>query len=166
MKSTKSTWGAHLLLDIMKFLIALSALLAITAATSEWTCDDCNAVVNTIATWLSGQESIDRQVEVLLAEVCPAVEDVDGCVENLPAFWNKVAMVLWPGYWDADAEWMCALEGLCGDGFCGMEEDPERCASVIATLIPLALPALAGGSTPESTARICNLAFPDTCPAY
>ena len=98
----------------MKFLIALSALLAVTATTSEWTCDDCNAVVNTLATYLSGQESIDNQVEILLAEVCPRTDNPDDCVEKLPAFWNQIAMVLWPGYWNADAEWMCAQEGLCG----------------------------------------------------
>merc|ERR1711892_783283 len=150
----------------MKLLIALSALLAITAATSEWTCDDCNAVVNTIATWLSGQESIDKQVEVLLAEVCPMDEHPEDCVEGLPAFWNKIAMVLWPGYWDASAEWMCGgmgtramtcdectegimagvdqllsdefvagiVDALSGDGFCGMEEDPEECSAIMAAL--------------------------------
>ena len=55
---------------------------------------------------------------------------------------------------------------MSGDGFCGMEEDPERCFTVIATLIPMALPALAGASNPEGTMKLCNLAFPDTCPAY
>merc|ERR1712071_436960 len=96
----------------MKFLIALSALLGITAATSEWTCDDCNAVVNTLATYLSSQESIDKQVEILIAEVCPSVVNAEECLEGLPAFWTKIAMVMWPGYYTADAEWMCAQEGL------------------------------------------------------
>merc|ERR1712215_201478 len=186
---------------IMKFLFALSSLLALTAA--EWTCDDCTAVVGALATYLSSEESIDNQVAILLAEVCPQAENPDECLEQLPAFWAKVAGVLWPGYYQPDAEWMCAQEGLCGpaardinceecfqgiqgsidqllsepfingivealsgDGFCGMEEDPELCANIIAELIPLALPILAGGSTLEGQQDACNSAVPDTCPAF
>merc|ERR1719402_1430355 len=172
----------------MKFLLALSSLLALTAA--EWTCDDCTAVVGALAT--------------ILAEVCPQAENPDECLEQLPAFWAKVAAVLWPGYYQPDAEWMCAQEGLCGpavrdinceecfqgiqgsidqllsepfingivealsgDGFCGMEEDPELCATVIAQLIPLALNALAANGDPDAFATaICNMAIPDTCPAF
>ena len=58
------------------------------------------------------------------------------------------------------------VEALSGNGFCGGTEDPEMCAKVIADLIPLALPALAGGFDSESTPMICNMAVPDTCPAY
>eukprot|EP00092_Neocalanus_flemingeri_P011905 GFUD01012837.1.p1 GENE.GFUD01012837.1~~GFUD01012837.1.p1 ORF type:complete len:190 (-),score=42.54 GFUD01012837.1:96-665(-) len=187
----------------MKFLLALSAVLAINTATAEWTCDDCNAVVNTLGAYLSSGESIPNQVDILLAEVCPQVEDVDGCVNGLPAFWTKIANVLWPGYYAPEATWMCAQEGLCGapatrtitceecnegimatieqinseefvsgivdalsgDGFCGTVEDPELCATTIAVLIPLALPALAGAFDAEGGAIICNRAIPDTCPA-
>ena len=95
----------------MKFLISL---LAFSAATAEWTCDDCNAVVGTLGTYLSSQDSIDRQVEVLVAEVCPQADDVDMCIERLPAFWNTIAMVLWPGYFNPEETFMCAQEGLCG----------------------------------------------------
>ena len=34
------------------------------------------------------------------------------------------------------------VDVLSGEGFCGMEEDPEMCAGVIAELIPAALPLL------------------------
>merc|ERR1711970_1603785 len=175
---------------IMKFLFALSSLLAITAA--EWTCDDCTAVVVALATTLTSEESIDNQVAILLAEVCPQAENPDECLEQLPAFWAKVAGVLWPGYYRPDAEWMCAQEGLCGaavrDINCeecfqgiqasidqllsepfinGIEEDPDLCATVIAQLIPLALNALAANGDPDAFATaICNKAIPDTCPAF
>merc|ERR1711872_509853 len=122
----------------MKLILALSALLAISSADQ---CSDCTAVVTTLATYLTSEESISRQVDVLLAEVCPGAEDVDACVTGLPDFWSRVAMVLWPGYYNAEAEWMCATNGiaasieqllseefvmgivdaLSGDGFCGME---------------------------------------------
>ena len=189
---------------IMKFIIALSCLLAVASATSDATCEDCQAVVMTLSAYLSAEESVGRQVEILLAEVCPRSDNPEECVEKLPTFWGKIAMVLWPGYFNPDGEWMCATEDLCGapgtrgmtcdecrggireaigqllseefvsgivdalsgDGFCGMDEDPELCAKVIADLIPLALPALAGGFDSEQTGTICNMAVPDTCPAY
>ena len=46
-----------------------------------------------------------------------------------------------------------------------MDEDPEMCASVIAQLIPAALPALAAGFDPAAGNDICNMAVPDTCMA-
>eukprot|EP00091_Calanus_sinicus_P015513 TRINITY_DN3383_c0_g1_i12.p1 TRINITY_DN3383_c0_g1~~TRINITY_DN3383_c0_g1_i12.p1 ORF type:complete len:201 (-),score=77.48 TRINITY_DN3383_c0_g1_i12:8-610(-) len=189
---------------IMKLIIALSCLLAVASATSEATCEDCQAVVMTLSAYLSAEESVGRQVEVLLAEVCPQAESPEDCVEQLPAFWGRIAMVLWPGYFNPDAEWMCATEDVCGapgtrgmtcdeclggiqgaieqllseefvsgivealsgEGFCGMEEDPELCARVIADLIPAALPALAAGLEENQTGEICNMAVPDTCPAH
>lgn len=189
---------------IMKFIIALSCLLAVVSATSDATCEDCQAVVMTLSAYLTSEESVGNQVDILLAQVCPRAENPEECVEELPAFWGQIVSVLWPGYFDADAEWMCATEDLCGapgtrgmtcdeclggiraaidqllsdefvsgivealsgDGFCGMGDDPERCAKAIAELIPLALPALAGGFDSEQTPTICNMAVPDTCPAY
>ena len=55
------------------------------------------------------------------------------------------------------------VEWLSGEEFCGMDEDPEMCANVIAELIPAALPALAAGFTVEGAQDICNQAVPDTC---
>ena len=92
----------------MKLLIALATVLSITATSAEWTCDDCTAVVNSNAAYLTSEESIAKQVDILLAEVCPQVDNVDGCLAGLPDFWNKIAMVLWPGYYSAEEEWMCA----------------------------------------------------------
>ena len=57
------------------------------------------------------------------------------------------------------------VDALSGDGFCGMEEDAELCASTIAVLIPLALPALAQFD-PAVATDLCNTAIPDTCAAY
>ena len=98
----------------MKFLIVLQAYLALASATSDATCEDCQSVVTTLSYYLTTQESINHLFEILLAEVCiidPVPED---CLEQLPAFWPQVAMVLWPGYFNPDAEWMCATEDMCG----------------------------------------------------
>jgi hypothetical protein len=53
----------------MKLLITLATVLSITATSGEWTCDDCTAVVNSIAAYLTSEEQVDRQVDILLAEL-------------------------------------------------------------------------------------------------
>ena len=56
------------------------------------------------------------------------------------------------------------VEALSGDAFCGATETPDECATIIAALIPVALPALAGsGGSEENLTAICNMAVPDTC---
>merc|ERR1739842_121650 len=190
---------------IMKvFLTFFTALLSTVFATTEVGCEDCKALVSTMGMYLSSEESIAKQVEILLAEFCPTYSDPQACVEGLPEFWEKVAMMLWPGYYNPDEEFMCMQEGLCGapgsreamtcdeclDGikatidqllteefvsgivawlsgeeFCGMDEDPEMCANVIAELIPAALPTLAANFDPEGTKDLCNMAVADTCMA-
>merc|ERR1712001_438086 len=190
---------------IMKvFLVLSAALLATASATTEVGCEDCKALVSTLGMYLSSEESIAKQVEILLAEVCPQADDPEACMEGLPAFWKSIAMMLWPGYYNPEEEFMCMQEGLCGapgsrdamtcdeclDGikatidqllteefvtgvvawlsgeeFCGMDEDPEMCANVIAELIPAALPTLAANFDPEGTKDLCNMAVADTCMA-
>merc|ERR1719244_25524 len=96
----------------MKFLSVL--LLAVGSASAHWTCDDCNAVVGAMGQFLLSEESIQNQIDILLVAVCPIRPDVEECLENLPEFWILVANLLWPGYWNPNAEWMCAQDGLCG----------------------------------------------------
>merc|ERR1712083_527397 len=92
---------------IMKvFLVLSAALLATASATTEVGCEDCKALVSTLGMYLSSEESIAKQVEILLAEICPQAGD--------PDFWMKIAMMLWPGYYNPEEEFMCMQEGLCG----------------------------------------------------
>ena len=98
----------------MKLFVFLFALVSLSSATFIATCEECTTIVDTIATFLTGQASIDTQIEVLLAEVCPQAENPDECLEQLPAFWTKIALVLWPGYYSPADEWMCGGEGPCG----------------------------------------------------
>ena len=92
----------------MKLLFALATVLSITATSAEWTCDDCTAVVNSFAAYLTSEECVAKQVDILLAEVCPQTQNWEECLNGLPEFWPRVAMVLWPGYYSAEEEWMCA----------------------------------------------------------
>merc|ERR1712001_540772 len=100
---------------IMKvFLVLSAALLATASATTEVGCEDCKALVSTLGMYLSSEESIAKQVEILLAEICPQAEDPEACMEGLPDFWMKIALMLWPGYYNPEEEFMCMQEGLCG----------------------------------------------------
>merc|ERR1712121_115976 len=156
----------------MKLLLVCIAAVTISTSSAKWTCDDCTAVVNSMSAYLTSEESLRKQIDILLTDVCPQVEN------------------------DADAEWMCAplckvreitceecfeglkkgveqllqeetiaaiVEALSGDAFCAQEEDPERCATVIQTLIPLALPALTANPDEEAGKMVCNGAIPDIC---
>merc|ERR1712223_1298849 len=89
----------------MKVLILTSAMLALAASDS---CSDCTAVVSHIAGRLSTPESLAAQGEILVGELCPGAPDPEACVSGLPGLWNQIAAILWPGYWDPTAEWMCA----------------------------------------------------------
>merc|ERR1712212_1231470 len=98
----------EILVFTMKIFFALAALLTISTTSAEWTCEDCTAVVNSMAAYLTSEESVGKQVDILLADVCPQVENAEECVEALPDFWAQIAQVLWPGYYNAEADWMCA----------------------------------------------------------
>merc|ERR1719318_1429638 len=132
---------------MMKLLVTLSTLLAFSTtalASSEPTCDDCKAVVATIATYLTSGESIVNQIDILLAEVCPEAEDPEGCVAGLPGFWADIANIMWPGYWDPEAEWMCGTEEICPSQDRGMT--CEECFSGIKSGIDqLLLPSTIAG---------------------
>merc|ERR1712113_815683 len=88
----------------MKVLLISSLLLALATADS---CSDCTAVVTTIAGRLMSDESLESQKAILVGGLCPGAEDVAQCEANLPEFWGMIAALLWPGYWDPSAEWMC-----------------------------------------------------------
>merc|ERR1712158_355604 len=88
----------------MKVLLISSLLLAVATADS---CSDCTAVVTTIAGRLMSDESLESQKAILVGGLCPGAEDVAQCEANLPEFWSMIAALLWPGYWDPTAEWMC-----------------------------------------------------------
>ena len=64
-------------------------------------------MVSTISAYLTSHEILEYQVGVILFQVCPQVEDPYDCVAQLPAFWSRIALVLWPGYYSPEAEWMC-----------------------------------------------------------
>merc|ERR1719458_2130575 len=89
----------------MKAFLFSSALLALAAADS---CTDCTAVVSAIAARSMSEESLAAQGAILVGGLCPGAPDPAACEAGLPGLWNQMAAILWPGYWDPTAEWMCA----------------------------------------------------------
>merc|ERR1711964_185342 len=131
----------------MKLFLACLAAFTISATSAKWTCEDCTAVVNSMSAYLTSGESMQKQVDILLADVCPQVENSEECVEGLQ---KGVEQLL-------QEETIAAIvEALSGDAFCGQGEDPERCAAAIQTLIPLALPALTANPDEEAGKMVCN----------
>merc|ERR1712038_2129163 len=144
----------------MKVFIFSSALLAL--ATAD-TCSDCTAVVSTIAARLSSQESIAAQGAILVGGLCPSQEDPAACEQGLPEFWSMIAAVLWPGYWDPTAEWMCA-------DICAAPEDTtmtcDDCKMGIQAAIDQLLSEAAMDAIVEAIAPIiCQDNPTDECPA-
>merc|ERR1719266_36676 len=144
----------------MKVLILTSAMLAL--ATSD-SCSDCTAVVSHIAGRLSTPESLAAQGEILVGELCPGAPDPEACVSGLPGLWNQIAAILWPGYWDPTAEWMCA-------DICAAPEDTtmtcDDCkmgiqAAIDQLLEPDSLDAIVENLAPE----ICKDNPTEECPA-
>ena len=104
----------------MKLLITLCLLEVISfssaqpAQPSKPTCEDCSSLVSTISAYLTSQEGISQQVEVLLSKVCPKSSEPEICLKELPAFWSEIAQALWPEYYNPEAEWMCGAKDFCG----------------------------------------------------
>merc|ERR1712226_841729 len=173
----------------MKVLL-LSTLVALVAADS---CSDCTAVVSVISARMSSEESINQQIDMLVAGLCPESDDPAGCEAGLPDFWRAIAAILWPGYWDPAAEWMCGptcedcttgiqgaidqllaeetintIAGLFSDPegeFCSGAEDVEFCSSAADFVIRNGLPLLGSAADASQFPPVCNAAVEGTCPA-
>ena len=83
-------------------LLALSILVS-----AEWTCEECQTLTGAVMGAVTSEEDIEIQVELMVAGVCPQVEDVEMCVEELPGFWRSLAPTLWTAVFDSSV-W-------CGD---------------------------------------------------
>ena len=91
MKVRYSVYGFHIIsYPQLGLLVLLFSL-----AHGDWSCDECRKVMKMIEMSSTSEEGIAEQVDILLAQVCPQVGNVEECVEELPAFWGKLAPVLW-----------------------------------------------------------------------
>merc|ERR1711962_810886 len=94
---------------------------------------------------LVSEHSLAEQDEIMVNGFCPQAENVAECEEQLPNFWESIAVVLWPAYYSPEADWVCA--GICKAPedhamTCASHED-ERCPRVVDPVIRQGLPLLA-----------------------
>ena len=64
----------------------------------DWTCEECAQVGAAVGAFVTSEEAIADQVEILLTVICPQAEDEDACVESMPAFWSSISSVLMPAH--------------------------------------------------------------------
>merc|ERR1719499_2136284 len=105
---------------------------------SEWTCEECEKVMKTVLESDISEEGIQQQVDILLAEVCPQLEDAETCVERSVLTRGCVLLVE-----NASLDWSTSLllllcpkpywlmEYVSGPAFCESSEDPESCKQAI-----------------------------------
>merc|ERR1711963_663979 len=154
---------------------SLLFLVILALARSEWTCEECEKVMKTVLESDISEEGIQQQVDILLAEVCPQLEDAETCVERLPRFWVDLSPIMWTFAFQTDlwcgevcpdkgllatfampeaVDWL--MEYVSGPAFCESSEDPESCKQAIETVLPLAIPALAATQNSEEEIAFCK----------
>merc|ERR1719153_475192 len=101
--------------------------ISISSVRATWTCEECTTITAAVGDHLSGEGDIQAQLEVILAEVCPAVEDVDGCLEGLPGFWKSLAPTLWSETFKS--ELWCG--DMCPTQDPGVKVTCEECTSFV-----------------------------------
>jgi len=124
-------------------MLALLSLLALTSAVP--TCDECISAMDGLVTRLTSDASIEEQVGILLAAVCP--QDPEGqehCEAELPLSWPEIARLLYPFYLDSQVICAglgsCVREWTCEECTAGMEtiaammEDPTLIAAAVQML--------------------------------
>merc|ERR1711936_1518263 len=58
--------------------------------------DGCVAGGKRLAAFISNPQAIAYDVTILLAAVCPQAPDPDFCLENLPDFFETIALMVFP----------------------------------------------------------------------
>ena len=48
------------------------------------------------------EHSLAEQDEIMVGGLCPQAENVAECEEQLPNFWESIAVVLWPAYYSPE----------------------------------------------------------------
>merc|ERR1719431_983376 len=89
----------------------LATLALIGAAVAELTCEDCTMIGEKVSAIASSPGEIEEMLDALLQSgVCQKFDNVEGCMQNLPVFWDTVAKALF----DAKTGWFSSRY-LCHD---------------------------------------------------
>merc|ERR1711890_99793 len=83
----------------MKVLI-LACLVSLVSC--EWTCQECNSLINYELEYATVEESFLGQAKVLSESLCPGEADPVACDAEMFEWWLQWAAVLWPYIFDAE----------------------------------------------------------------
>merc|ERR1711915_133115 len=95
----------------MKTFAAALTFCLVATASADITCDDCLIFGGNMQTYLMSAESIAEQIEIIVANVCPGVEDPAGCEEGVRGNWETIALAMYPVFLDAND--LCMQLGAC-----------------------------------------------------
>ena len=75
-------------------LISLAAVFALASA-QDWTCEECEEGGHAAAAFLSTEEGITTQTQILVTDTCPEHPDPDYCGEHMPEWWGAIGPIVW-----------------------------------------------------------------------
>ena len=75
-------------------LISLAAVLALASA-QDWTCEECEEGGHAAAAFLSTEQGISTQTEVLVTDTCPEHPDPEYCGEHMGEWWGAIGPIVW-----------------------------------------------------------------------
>merc|ERR1712156_26031 len=99
-------------IHIMKVLVVL-ALIGLTSVNAvSWSdCDGCKAGMSQFLGAAEGGDGIQNQVDLLKAQACIQLDDVEGCGKGVDSWWPQMSVAL---FGSAGApEYFCVELGMC-----------------------------------------------------
>merc|ERR1712059_64501 len=91
-----------------KLLLLIAAIGYISATP---TCDDCKAAAAGLVARLTSKTSIEEQIGILVATLCPAAPDAAACEAGVTQWWSDIANCVYPNFLGSDDA--CVQLGFC-----------------------------------------------------
>merc|ERR1712045_589542 len=79
------------------------------ASAQDWTCEECEEGGHAAAAFLSTEEGITTQTQILVTDTCPEHPDPDYCGEHMPEWWGAIGPIVWHEHFEYicdDLDWV------------------------------------------------------------
>ena len=116
----------------MKMLIVIALTYLASSANAEFTCDDCLSFAGKLGGYLQSAGSIEEQIEILVASVCPLLDDPAGCETGVRTWWEGIGLAMYPVFLEANS--VCELLGACGQKSVVKAPTCDECTGSIAAV--------------------------------
>merc|ERR1711915_279176 len=107
----------------------------VSGSRADITCDDCLTFGGNMLDYLMSAESIAEQIEIINANVCPGAEDPAGCEAGIRAWWEGIAMAMYPVFLEPNSVCgelgACMIKNLVGEPTC------DECTGSVAAVAAL-----------------------------